>query len=723
MELNHRNIKVLIIEDSEDDALLIIRKLSKSFASVTYEICDTLEAFRVELNTKAYDVIISDYNLNGFTGIETFELYKSIGVDIPFIIVSGRIGEEMAVEAMKMGVHDYLMKDRLQRLVPSIEKELEEAQKRREQSVMKAALDLERNKFHLLVEGAPIGIAIVSENGIFEYVNSMSEQIFGYKSGELNTLPEFISKVFPNDEDAEWVLNYWKNSFNPKEQLPDIDFPMIKSKDGSPKFVKIKTAPISEQSFIIMAEDITSQRISAISLEKSQKRLMQIFNSVKDIIIELSLENHGYVITAVNNSFSEATGIASFNIINHTIDKVFQKNSIIQTSIDEARNGQKTINCECDVTFPNGVRHWDIFISPLFTEDGNLYRIIITARDMTERNLQKIQLSESEKKFRIISNIASDAIWEYSVEDGYIEWNDGLNSLFGYELDEIETNVDWVKSKIHPMDINFLMSELFSTLKAKDEFWSVEFQFKCQDGTYKHVNSLAYFFYDTDNKPVRVIGAMIDLTHRQQMEELRIQSLVDGAENERKMIAGELHDNLGQNLSLVSILLEQILEENKHEKIEKAAQLIHKSITDVRTLAHSLLPKTIQDFGIRAAILLLVSNAKLAYSYQINTHFNFDNDRFAPKIETNLYRIVQEALNNIIKHAEARTIFIQMIRSDDNLSITIEDDGVGFEKEKIQKEEGIGLKNIENRVFYLNGKLTIESSPGMGTLIVVDIKI
>jgi PAS domain-containing protein len=129
-----------------------------------------------------------------------------------------------------------------------------------------------------------------------------------------------------------------------------MEFPMIKCKDGSPKFVKIKTAPINDQSFIIMSEDITIQRISAISLEKSQKRLMQIFNSVKDIIIEMSPDNHGYIVTAVNNSFTEATGIAPYNIISHPIDKVFQENTMMQSSIDEALKGQKTSTV--NVTLP-----------------------------------------------------------------------------------------------------------------------------------------------------------------------------------------------------------------------------------------------------------------------------------------------------------------------------------------------------------------------------------
>lgn len=723
MDSNQDSIRLLILEDSEDDALLLVRHLSKTFKTVHYKICDDLNAFVSHLKSDDTDIIISDYRLNGFTGIDAFILYKSLNLDIPFIMVSGQIGEETAVEAMKLGVHDYLMKDRLGKLAQSIIKELDEVKKRKEQAVIKSALENERSKFHSLVEGAPIGLAIVSNDGRIEYMNEMAYTIYGYTIDECGTIPEYFSKVFTNKEDTKTVSRYWTEVFNPMEIFPDIEFPIIKSKDGSPKYVKIKTAPISDTTFVIMTEDITSQRISAISLEKSQKRLSQIFNTVNDIIIELSPEKHGYTVMAVNNSFAHISGIKAYDIINRDIREIFPNSPSITESIEQAKELQATVHCECKVTFPTGIRYWDMFIAPLFTENMDLYRIIITARDMTDRKRQESILRESEKKFRIISTIASDAIWEFDVETGKIEWNDGLTSLFGYEQESIEHTAEWLMSCIHPMDLNYVESSFSKTVKSKEEFWAIEFQFRCMDGSYKHVNCVAYIFYDQEMNPVRVVGALIDLTHRQQIEELRIQSLVEGAENERKMIAAELHDNLGQNLSLTGIMLEQIYQESQNEKVKKASVLVNKSINDLRSLAHSLMPKTIKDYGIKAAILLLLSNAEQTYTFHVNTHFNFENDRFSPKIETNLYRIVQEAITNIIKHANAKTVFVQMIKSAENLSLTIEDDGIGFEMSKTNARGGIGLKNIENRVYYLNGKLTIESKPGKGTLILVDIRI
>ncbi len=721
MAIDTMTIRLLIIEDSEDDALLLIRILKKNGFILKYTICDNRESLQKVLASSDFDLIISDFDLNGFTGIEAFEMFQQTHKDIPFIIVSGAIGEELAVEAMRRGVQDYLMKDRLDRLIPAIKRELNEAELRRKQKKTELALEFERNKFRLLVEDAPIAIMIFSMHGKVEYINAMVEKTFGYSLEELASIEEIILKIFPDEKDSEWMVDFWLNEFNPHEKLPEIDFPLIKSKDGTSKYIKFKSAPIGENSFILMAEDITNLKNSAISLEKSQKRLEKIFNTVEDIIVEIVKEDQKYIISAVNKSFTYNTGITYHEAVNKPIEHVFVNNHILINSINEAVKSRKTVSWEDDSNFPVGNRHWENFVAPLFTGDGNLYRVILNARDITARKRQEIKLNNSERKYRIVSSIASDAIWEWFIAKNNIEWNEGITTLFGYNMNKVGHTIDWVKKNIHQADINYFEDSLKSSLDNKEENWSVEFRFKCKDGSFKHVNSVAYIFYDLNRNPIRILGAMIDLTHRLKSEELRIQSLVDGADNERKAIAEELHDNLGQNLSLAGMLIDQVPQEHKDEKIVKVTRIIKESIEETRNMAHTLMPKAIHDFGLKAATLSLLNNIKLVHDFQINAHWNFDEERFNAKIETNLYRIIQEATNNIIKHAQAHTIFIQMIKSEDSLSLTIEDDGIGFDSSKIPSKGGIGLKNIENRVYYLNGKLTVESTPGKGTLLLIDL--
>ncbi|VFQ44630.1 sigma-54-dependent Fis family transcriptional regulator [Desulfoluna butyratoxydans] len=176
-------LNVLIVEDSEDDAFLIIRRLRKDGLRPHCERVDGEAEMRGALASRRWDVIISDYDLPGFGGIEALELWKASGMDIPFIMVSGVLGEDVAVEVMKQGAHDYLIKDRLDRLVPAIERELRDAADRRKRVVVERALDRSEVQYRLLTEQIADGISL-TQNGRYLFVNSAFAEIFGYPDTE-----------------------------------------------------------------------------------------------------------------------------------------------------------------------------------------------------------------------------------------------------------------------------------------------------------------------------------------------------------------------------------------------------------------------------------------------------------------------------------------------------------------------------------------------------------
>lgn len=135
-----RQLRLLNIEDSEDDSLLLRRHLTRAGYELIFERVDTLEFMQAALDRRTWDIAISDYVMPKFSALAALELLKARGLDLPFIILSGAIGEETAVSAMRAGAHDYLMKDNLTRLVPAIERELHEADNRRERNRAEAAL-------------------------------------------------------------------------------------------------------------------------------------------------------------------------------------------------------------------------------------------------------------------------------------------------------------------------------------------------------------------------------------------------------------------------------------------------------------------------------------------------------------------------------------------------------------------------------------------------------
>ncbi len=158
-------LHVLIVEDSEIDARLLILELKHGGFEPLHERVETADALRAALRNTSWDIILCDYSLPDLTGLEALAILKETGSDIPFIIISGAIGEEVAVETMKAGAHDYIMKDRRQRLLPAVERELREAAMRREHRQVEAALWEEQRRSREIAERLAGELAVIAEIG------------------------------------------------------------------------------------------------------------------------------------------------------------------------------------------------------------------------------------------------------------------------------------------------------------------------------------------------------------------------------------------------------------------------------------------------------------------------------------------------------------------------------------------------------------------------------
>ncbi len=148
-------LHVLIIEDSEDDTLLLLRELRRGGFDPTYERVETADAMQEALCDQAWDLIVCDYVLPHFNGLEALRLFRELGNDTPFIVVSGTIGEDIAVNTMLAGARDYIMKDRLSRLVPAVQRELREAQERRARQTAEQALRLAQAHSERIITNTP----------------------------------------------------------------------------------------------------------------------------------------------------------------------------------------------------------------------------------------------------------------------------------------------------------------------------------------------------------------------------------------------------------------------------------------------------------------------------------------------------------------------------------------------------------------------------------------
>ncbi|NNL91177.1 MAG: tetratricopeptide repeat protein [Saprospiraceae bacterium] len=210
-----------------------------------------------------------------------------------------------------------------------------------------------------------------------------------------------------------------------------------------------------------------------------------------------------------------------------------------------------------------------------------------------------------------------------------------------------------------------------------------------------------------------------NLEHEQKL--IAIDYMVQGQQEERKRIASDLHDGLGGLLASASMQLQKIQTEINNltnlKLTDKVEELIDSAYSEVRRIAHDMMPSALIDLGLKAAIEDVADQFNLGESVRVTTQIFVPEIELTEKKQVVIYRIVQEALNNIKKHAKAKNAIIQLSRNNGSFHLSIEDDGIGFDKNDKALENGMGLKSIKSRVKYLNGSLDIQSEPGQGTSI------
>jgi len=189
-------IRVLIVDDSEDDGLLLLRNLKNGGFNPSYEQMDTAEAMSKALDNQTWDVILCDNSMPGFDASSALELYKDKGLDLPFIIVSGTIADETAVAAMKAGAHDYIMKGNLARLSSAVDRELREAKNRQERRITEIQLRKSEEKYRVLFEDSRDAIYLNNQEGELIDCNMSTLELFGYSREEMlgiNTKAVFVN--------------------------------------------------------------------------------------------------------------------------------------------------------------------------------------------------------------------------------------------------------------------------------------------------------------------------------------------------------------------------------------------------------------------------------------------------------------------------------------------------------------------------------------------------
>jgi two-component system, cell cycle sensor histidine kinase and response regulator CckA len=409
-------LRILIVDDSQEDAALIVRQLQREFTP-SYERVETADEMQTALDKGGWHMVISDYVMPRFSGLHALRLLQESGFDIPFIMVSGQMGEDVAVEAMRAGAHDYLIKDRLSRLIPAIKRELNEAVVRRERKMAEDALSATEARFQSLVEQSLVGIFMLQDD-VFTYVNPKFGAIFGYRPEELMekwTLLDLVAR----DEQIRVITQFLRPL---KEESETVYFFFGgRRSDGAAIDLEMsgtRTELNGSPAVIGTILDITERKRAEVELGKLWQAVEQ--SPVSVVITDLRGK-----IEYVNPKFVEVTGYSEAELLgqNANIVKSGTMDRQFYQELWETISSGREWHGELHNKKKNGELFWEsASISAVKDPEGKITHFVAVKEDCTERKRaieQLRQVQKMEAVGQLAGGIAHDFNNLLTVINGY----------------------------------------------------------------------------------------------------------------------------------------------------------------------------------------------------------------------------------------------------------------------------------------------------------------
>lgn len=367
-----------------------------------------------------------------------------------------------------------------------------------------------------------------------------------------------------------------------------------------------------------------------------------------------------------------------------------------------------------------------------FTFEGVVYTCGF-ARDITER---KTALKQRQELMAHLAERNKELNCLYDVSKLISDEHNSIESILQEATDLIP--LSWYYPEIACAKITCSFGDFFSS-NYQESQWEISAPIKTNDGKEGVIS--VYYKEETPKRQEgpfsfeernlidtlgELLGNMLDVKGAEQKI---IATIMNTEDRERKRISKEVHDSLGQTLSAIALNMDKvnqeasILGDKQQERISKLTGLINQAVDESRNIAHNLMPSTLNDFGYSLAVENMIDSLKGATDTQFKFYTNCNSGRLAQPTELGLYRITQEAVNNCIKHAKAKTVTIQLMCYPDIIILTIEDDGIGFDLKNNNELSRFGLNSMENRARSLNAEFSLDSEPDKGTVITLQIHI
>jgi two-component system sensor histidine kinase UhpB len=351
-------------------------------------------------------------------------------------------------------------------------------------------------------------------------------------------------------------------------------------------------------------------------------------------------------------------------------------------------------------------------------------------REIKEAEIRR-QHRRAEERFRVVSEVATDIIYEWDLATDHLEWYGGIEAALGYASGEIAYTLEGWLALVYPADRALCQKMVARRRKASYCVYE-HYRMVCKNGKLLHWLDRGAPILDRRGEPVRWVGGCSDVTESKRAEnrlrdyQRRLKSLATelslAEERERRRVAEGVHDNICQRLALAKLDLQSLQQTLENvgviREIEKACHNLDRIMEDAHSLTFDLSNPVLYEVGLEAAV-----ESWLARTVQGKYGLVYSFDAAMPGLQLDenvlifLFQSIRELVTNVIKHAGAKRLKVVMATDGDGIETCIEDDGIGFDaaSKEISGAGGFGLFSVRERLEYLGGQLYIDSTPGQGT--------
>ena len=718
---------ILVVDDSDE-----IRSLfSICLRREGYEVLEAATGQQgLKLaHTRRPDLVLLDVRLPDISGVEVCRQIKADPVlkDVFVALCSGEAtGDEHKVNGFQSGADEYLVKPL------GIQELLARVQTLVRLRNTTAALRASEEHHRRLIDILPDAVCLIHPKGSLLAVNSQAVSMLGYSSpGEL--LQKNIFELTPAVEHERIradIMHALKTGI-----IRNVGYAMLK-KDGIVFQVEL-SATVSlgfnyqPAGLLSVVRDITESKKAQEALQSSEERFRQMAENIQEVFWMSNIDKSKIIY--VSPAYEEIWGESSDGLYDSSrkwIDAIHpedRKRVSEWILTKQAAGGDDEIY---RIVRPDGSIRWiQDRAFPIHDAAGKIHRIVGTANDITKRKEAWDAVAESEARKKAIMQAALDGIITFDHDGRMVELNSAAEKIFGRSHLIGKNVMEVIPASFKTWFKNGLVN-CFAGARGPVQGSRIEMPALRADGS--------HFFAEITITQIRLPGSPMftlyirDITKQKHAEaELRSlpQRIIKAQEAECSRIAQELHDGINQMIASVKMRLRKVdeslpdLKPAAREILNRCDGLLVKVLEENRRIAHNLRPAELDQLGLAAACGSFCDEVKLRTNLTFHLRISSFKQRLSPAVELNLFRIVQEAVNNIEKYARAKSVRVQIRLQGNSVVLKIQDDGRGFNAKIAEtgktKHHGLGLTNMRQRALSLGGTCKIESVSGCGTTIVV----